>query len=127
MISFKRTAMVVTLALAGMAIAQEQADQRRLLVRMAAPTMYRVSRTSTALLLVRFGAQETGSAVTSRPLSVPVQIVIVSDDNGGHRARVTPTRFARWIRFANGAFRKANIEFTFHPQVNMDYPRSTIR
>ena len=97
MISFKPTAMVVTLALAGMAIAQEPA-----------------------------GAQETGSAVTSRPLSVPVQAVIVSDDHGGRRARFTPTQFAQWVRFANGAFRKANIEFTFRPQVNVDYLRSTI-
>ena len=72
------------------------------------------------------GAREAGPAMTSRPLTVPVQAVIVSDDYGGRRARVTPAQFARWVRFANRAFRKANIMFTFRRQVNVDYLRSTI-
>lgn len=81
---------------------------------------------SIALVPAVFGAQEPGSAATSRPFSVPVQAVVVSDDHGGRRARVTPAQFAQWVRFANGAFRRTNIEFTFHPVANVDHLRSTI-
>lgn len=93
---------------------------------MAAPTVNRMSQKFVALILAVFGAQESASAATSGPFSVPVQAVIVSDDDGGRRARVTTTQFAQWVRFANGAFRRANIQFTFHPQANVDHLRSTI-
>lgn len=54
-----------------------------------------------------------------RPLSVPVQALVVSDDDGGRRARATGEQFAQWIEFANSAFGEARIQFTFDPDKDL--------
>jgi hypothetical protein len=59
------------------------------------------------------------------PVDVPVRAVVVSDEDGGRRARVTATQFARWVEFANHAFRDARVRFTFDGRADLDEIRCT--
>lgn len=47
-------------------------------------------------------------------LTVRVQAIQVSDDDGGRAANVTPDQVAQWVEFANRAFADARIRFEFH-------------
>lgn len=62
-------------------------------------------------------ARRKGAAA---PVRVPIRAVVVRDDDGGRRARVTPSQFVQWVEFANQAFREAGIQFAFDPSADID-------
>jgi len=48
-------------------------------------------------------------------LSIRVQAIRVSDDDGSRQARTTPEQMQQWVDFANAAFAGARVQFEFDP------------
>lgn len=59
-------------------------------------------------------------------LQVPLQVVAVSDDDGRRPARITTEEFNRWVKFTNGVFREAGIQFGFNARTDSAQIRSTV-
>ncbi len=59
-------------------------------------------------------------------LTVPVQALLVSDDDGTRPARATAEEFKTWIDFANRAFRRAKVRFEFKPEYDWDTLHNTV-
>ena len=69
--------------------------------------------------------QDASSAQTA-PLRVRIQALIVSDDDGGRTARVTPQQISQWVDFANRTFEAAGIRFDFSPTKGVAPLNSTV-
>lgn len=70
-------------------------------------------------------AESPEPPIPSERLSVRVQAILVSDDDGARQARCNPEHMTQWIKFANNAFRSANIRFVFRPKVDWVELRNT--
>ena len=59
-------------------------------------------------------------------IRLPVQAVVVSDDDGSRPPRVDLDQFNYWVTFANQAFAGARIAFDFSPQRDTAFLRSSV-
>ena len=104
---------------------ESHAERRALFRRGSLSGSAMVSRLIGACLVVHALGAHAGQSEDALPLvRVPVQCVIVSDDQGSRRARVTPVQFAKWVDFSNRAFREAKVRFSFDAK-NVDTLTST--
>ncbi len=69
------------------------------------------------------------SAAVKAPLptlSVHIQAIRVSDDDGQRAADVTPSQFNQWVQFANKCYADAGIKFVFDHASDFDSIRNTL-
>ncbi len=66
------------------------------------------------------------TAPTLPLISVPIQAVVVSDDDGTRRTAVDPQKIVQSVEFANRTFAAAGIRFVFDPQRDLSEKRSTL-
>jgi hypothetical protein len=75
-----------------------------------------------ALCLLPIGAL---AASASEAITLRVQAIRLTDDDGGRPADTSPAQFAEWIGFANVSFAPAGIAFAYDPATDFAEVRDT--
>ncbi len=65
------------------------------------------------------------AASASETITLRVQAIRVTDDDGGRPADTTPAQFSEWVDFANASFAPAGIVFVYDPVADFAEVRDT--
>ena len=65
------------------------------------------------LVIVVPQLQSAGADVET--ITLRVQAIRLTDDDGGRPADTSPTQFSEWVEFANASFAPAGIAFAYDP------------
>ena len=65
------------------------------------------------------------AASASETITLRVQAIRLTDDDGGRPADTSPAQFSEWVEFANASFAPAGIAFAHDPMADFAEVRST--
>lgn len=79
-----------------------------------------------AVLLLLPGIPPAASPSPRPSLTVHIQAIRVSDDDGKRSAAITAAQFSQWVEFANKCYADAGIKFLFDPMNDFTSIKSTM-